>query len=586
MLTAARSSITMKLRMSAFEANNPFDLLGQSAPPAPAVKLHGAAEPQLSLAWGQFHQGVASNFVELFRRARLPKNFLASSFFKDAWIERRLPVRAIFAAFLWHIVLLAMPFPQISGPRRNPAFANAQLTWSGPVEDFPLLEIPAARPKSAPRQSQNQTPAPAGADAFHPRQTIFTDPVRPTHARQTLINPKAPPIAPKILPALPNMVQLEQSAAPARPRIEISQEALKLLHPRKRRIVADPSAAAPEVQMNQQSSADLMLAATSEGPARPKLEINASAAPRVLQRRQDNVSDPAPEVAAQLSSPNGSGQALIALSAAPGPSAPVAPPAGNVSARVSISPEGKKPGVPGGTPDSKPNPATSSVPEHASSTTAGTASGVAAGGAGSSSTAVSITGGAPKNTNSTSGLGGPARIAMPSTRPLYTRAEGSRATVEPEVQTSAPNFALLAPGAKPEVIFARRRMYSMNVNMPNLNSATGSWILNFSAMRTALAQPGQDTSTEIAEPLPLKKVDPKYPPTLMAEHVEGEVILYAVIRGDGSVDGIQVVRGIDPLLDGNAVRALAQWKFKPAERNGEPVDLEAIVHIPFHAPER
>jgi TonB family protein len=175
---------------------------------------------------------------------------------------------------------------------------------------------------------------------------------------------------------------------------------------------------------------------------------------------------------------------------------------------------------------------------------------------------------------------------MPSTRPLYTRAEGSRATVEPEVQTSAPNFALLAPGAKPEVIFARRRMYSMNVNMPNLNSATGSWILNFSAMRTALAQPGQDTSTEIAEPLPLKKVDPKYPPTLMAEHVEGEVILYAVIRGDGSVDGIQVVRGIDPLLDGNAVRALAQWKFKPAERNGEPVDLEAIVHIPFHAPER
>jgi len=126
----------------------------------------------------------------------------------------------------------------------------------------------------------------------------------------------------------------------------------------------------------------------------------------------------------------------------------------------------------------------------------------------------------------------------------------------------------------------------MNVNMPNLNSATGSWILNFSEMHTASSGPRQDTSVEIAEPLPLKKVDPKYPPTLMAEHVEGEVILYAVIRRDGSVDGIQVVRGIDPLLDANAVRALVQWKFKPAERNGEPVDLEAIVHIPFHAPEQ
>jgi hypothetical protein len=37
------------------------------------------------------------------------------------------------------------------------------------------------------------------------------------------------------------------------------------------------------------------------------------------------------------------------------------------------------------------------------------------------------------------------------------------------------------------------------------------------------------------------------------------------------------VRGIDPQLDGNAVRALVR-KFRPAERQGEPVNLEAIVH--------
>ena len=122
--------------------------------------------------------------------------------------------------------------------------------------------------------------------------------------------------------------------------------------------------------------------------------------------------------------------------------------------------------------------------------------------------------------------------------------------------------------------------------MPNLNSATGSWILNFSEMRTAPTGPQTDSAAEIAEPSPLRKVDPKYPPTLAAEHVEGEVILYAVIRRDGSVDSIQVVHGIDQQLDANAVRALAQWKFRPAERQGAPVDLEAIVHIPFHAPTR
>jgi hypothetical protein len=28
--------------------------------------------------------------------------------------------------------------------------------------------------------------------------------------------------------------------------------------------------------------------------------------------------------------------------------------------------------------------------------------------------------------------------------------------------------------------------------------------------------------------------------------------------------------------------ALSQWKFRPAAKQGTPVDLEAIVHIPFH----
>src|SRR5712675_2877791 len=166
----------MRNRMSAFEANNPFDLLGQAAPPAPALELHGSNEPQLELGWGQFHQGIASNFAELFRRARLSKNLLSASFFKDVWIERRLPRRAIFAAALWHIAFIAMPLPQISGPKANPAFANAQLTWSGQIEDFPLLKISAARAKPIPRVAQTQPPAPEGAEAFHPRQRIFTDP--------------------------------------------------------------------------------------------------------------------------------------------------------------------------------------------------------------------------------------------------------------------------------------------------------------------------------------------------------------------------------------------------------------------------
>ena len=85
----------------------------------------------------------------------------------------------------------------------------------------------------------------------------------------------------------------------------------------------------------------------------------------------------------------------------------------------------------------------------------------------------------------------------------------------------------------------------------------------------------------LSGPVPETKVDPKYPPELIEQNVQGEVILYAVIRADGSVDGIQLVRGVDAQLDANAKSALAQWKFRPALKNGAPVDLEAIVHIPF-----
>jgi TonB family protein len=63
-------------------------------------------------------------------------------------------------------------------------------------------------------------------------------------------------------------------------------------------------------------------------------------------------------------------------------------------------------------------------------------------------------------------------------------------------------------------------------------------------------------------------------------------MLSAIIRKDGSVDSIQLVHSVDPQLDANAMEALSQWKFRPAEKDGDPVDLEAVVHIPFRSRKR
>jgi len=205
------------------------------------------------------------------------------------------------------------------------------------------------------------------------------------------------------------------------------------------------------------------------------------------------------------------------------------------------------------------------------------------GGAEKSSGTVSISGGNPPARNGVSGLGGTPKIAAPSQRLSISRPDPRAPSDEPQ-RTGPPNFAALPPGAKPEAALIGKKIYTLYVNMPNLNSATGSWIMNFSELRANPDAP-RVMSGDLAAPSPLKKVDPKYPPSLITEHIEGEVVLYAVIRRDGSVDSIQLVRGIDEQLDNNAMLALSQWKFRPAERAGATIDLEAIVHIPFHAPE-
>lgn len=550
--------------------------LGQATAVARApLSLPAARLPQLDIAWGSFHGGIGSSLGVLFSKWPVPRKSVIEGFFKYCWIEGKLPRRAIIAAALWHIVFFVVPYPNLPArAHHNPAFDNVELSWSGPINDLPLLEMKASRPepKPTPRSEPEKSLRPEGADAFHPRQHIFSDPVHPNHPRQTLINSAAPPAPPKILPSLPNIVQIQDMPGPARPRLVISKEELAKLHPKQRRVAKVTDAPAPDVPVFEQKQSDLAMIATAKGPARPKLELNAGAAPRIAQKVQAGEAGPAPDVGAtQLAGASGNSSTLIALSAAPAPPAPVAPPQGNLAARVSISPEGKKPGVPGGSSAGTSN-----------ANGAGSApSGGAGTGAGNGPIDISIRGGNPPANKGASGLAPKPTISAPTPHTLITKPEPRN---EEPVRTGPPNFTALPPGAKPEQIFESKKIYKMQIEMPNLNSATGSWILNFTELRTNPDSP-RTPSTDLNGPAPVRKVDPKYPPTLINEHVEGEVILYAVIRRDGSVDSIQLVRGLDDELDKNAMNAFSQWKFRPATRQGEPVELEAIIHIPFRAPD-
>jgi protein TonB len=68
---------------------------------------------------------------------------------------------------------------------------------------------------------------------------------------------------------------------------------------------------------------------------------------------------------------------------------------------------------------------------------------------------------------------------------------------------------------------------------------------------------------------------------LMRQNVQGIVMLSAVIRSDGSVGEVRILRGVDDRLDVYASAALSRWRFRPATRNGDPVAIQTVVMIPF-----
>jgi len=136
--------------MSLNQVSDALNLLGQTPRLPPAWPRYGQG-PKLDVAWGSFHQGIGSSIAAVLRRARVPKNFLAASFFKDSWVERRIPRRALVAAALWHVVFIVMPSPRLPAAATHySAFENTELTWSGPITDFPLVDTKAPKPKTDP----------------------------------------------------------------------------------------------------------------------------------------------------------------------------------------------------------------------------------------------------------------------------------------------------------------------------------------------------------------------------------------------------------------------------------------------------
>jgi TonB family protein len=495
----------------------------------------------------------------IFRPRRLSPHLESAPgvFWSDVFVQRRLPWRRFLESLGYHALALAalVSFSSFSLlrplPQPRPAFDHTQVISYEPVEYLPPVDT---------RRVEAVRPRPADPELS--RQPIISLPPEADNRLQTIIAP--PNVNLKGDVALPNIVAWSDQDSSLQPQLAIAPPPV-VLASSMTRIAPQVTNSVVAPPPNVERSSVRTLGALNIGHA-----AVIAPAPQLAVREQRaipgagvtgaavQVVPPPPAWAA--SGYSAAGSRVIALNLHPTVGAPPDSPSGNRRGTFAATPEGHRAGS--GNPGSS-----------------GNANGDRKGNGESSKSALppGLYVGKSTNAKTSAVAGDPAGKNSFPTNSVNPRLFAS---------LSPPSANLPAHPVQPEsaklseaerAVFGDRKFYSLTLNMPNLNSAGGSWVIRFAELK-------QDASTDsagLSAPTATRKVDPAYPLQLMRENVEGTVIVYAVIHANGNVGSVRILRGIDDRIDPFASQAISQWRFRPATRNGVPVDVEATFLIPF-----
>jgi protein TonB len=85
----------------------------------------------------------------------------------------------------------------------------------------------------------------------------------------------------------------------------------------------------------------------------------------------------------------------------------------------------------------------------------------------------------------------------------------------------------------------------------------------------------------VTHPEIIERVDPAYPEAMRRAHVQGIVVLEAVITAAGAVEELRVIASGGPMLDAAAAAAVSRWRYEPATLNGRAVPVRLTVTVRF-----
>jgi TonB family protein len=401
----------------------------------------------------------------------------------------------------------------------------------------------------------------------------------PPAARQAVA--PAPAMTPLALPEAPRL-EAELKTKPLDLAVAAARPVRPFIPPAEYRVDAAPSAALslPEAPRLAASTANVTLpvAAPASGPRRAFSVPVSTARPQAL----DPAGPAAPELAPNI--PISAGQPRIPRGFTPPPVRPQAAGGGTPAAiaEAPLLPNASPP-----VPDASATLAiaglspihTPDIPlppgSHAAGFSAGTKPRSAGGDGVNESASVTVPGllthGGAKDNEPTL----VSAFAAPTSRQSLLAALHGSIPPAPALPNGTPHAARVS--AAPDPRLAGRYIYTLAIQMPNITSYSGSWIVWFAERQPQHGGP----PGEMRPPIALRKVDPKYIQAAAEERVEGTVRLAAVIRKSGRVESVELLHHLDERLDRSAEEALAKWEFEPALRDGAPVDVDAVFEIPF-----
>ena len=129
-----------------------------------------------------------------------------------------------------------------------------------------------------------------------------------------------------------------------------------------------------------------------------------------------------------------------------------------------------------------------------------------------------------------------------------------------------------------DIRFRGRNVYAIIIPIENMPVYSGDWIVWF-----AERQPHPGETPLMYAPMPFRKLE-AIEETVAGNRVRQRIQVAAIVGKDGKLSNIALVTNAGSAMEHAATEDIASWEFKPATRNGIPIDVEVVIEIPFNLP--